>query len=93
MIFAAPPRAPTTSFLIELHWLPIVARIEFKLCLMTFKAVKYGEPGYLADMLVPLVRDSNVELHSSDNPICVDEPRALGGHCNASHSYFLHLAV
>ena len=57
MIFAAPPRTPTTSFLVELHWLPIIARIEFKLCVMTFKAVKYGEPGYLSNMLVSLVCD------------------------------------
>ena len=50
-------------------------------------------PVYLADILVPLFCVLNVELHSNDNPIRVDEPRALGGHCFASHSCFLHLAV
>ena len=87
MIFAVPPRTPTTSFLIELHWLPIVARIEFKLCLMTFKAVKYGEPRYLANMLVPLARESNVELRSSDDPFRMDEPRAVGGRSFAARSF------
>jgi len=31
LVFSAPPKTPTTSFLIELHWLPIKARIEFKI--------------------------------------------------------------
>ena len=87
MIFAVPPRTPTTSYLIELHWLPIVARIEFKLCVMTFKAVKYGEPSYLADMLLPLVHDSNVELRSGDDPFRMVEPRALGGRSFAARSF------
>ena len=38
LIFDLPPRFPTTSSLIELHWLPLKARIEFKICLITFKA-------------------------------------------------------
>ena len=87
MIFAAPPKTPTISFLIELHWLPVIARIELKLCAMTFKAVKYGESSYLSDMLVPLVRDSNVELCSSDDPFHMDEPRALGGRSLDARSF------
>ena len=30
LIFNLPTRVPTTSSLIELHWLPLTARIEFK---------------------------------------------------------------
>ena len=30
-IFNMPPRVPTTSTLTELHWLPLKARIEFKM--------------------------------------------------------------
>ena len=37
LIFNLPPRFPTTSSLIELHWLPLKARIEFKICLITLK--------------------------------------------------------
>ena len=40
LIFNLPPRVPTTSSLIELHWLPLKARIEFKISLTTFKALK-----------------------------------------------------
>ena len=35
LIFSVAPRVPTTRFLIKLHWLPIKARIEFKICLIT----------------------------------------------------------
>ena len=35
LIFNLPPRVPTTSSLIGLHWLPLKARIEFKICLIT----------------------------------------------------------
>ena len=41
LIFNLPRRVPTTSSLIELHWLPLEARIEFKICIITFKALKF----------------------------------------------------
>lgn len=39
-------------YLYELHWLPIKARTEFKLCSLTCKSIKFKEPKYLTDMLV-----------------------------------------
>ena len=48
IIFNLPSRVPTTSSLIELHWLPLKARIEFKICLITFKALKFNQPSYIA---------------------------------------------
>ena len=42
LIFNLPPMTPTTSSLIELHWLPIKARVEFEICLIT-----YNMPNYL----------------------------------------------
>ena len=42
LIFNLPPRVPTISSLIELHWLPLKARIEFKICLITFKALRFN---------------------------------------------------
>ena len=36
LIFSLPPRVPTTSSFIELHWLSLKARIEFKVCLIGF---------------------------------------------------------
>ena len=35
----------------SLHWLPIKSRIEFKLDLLTYKALFMGTPSYLSDLL------------------------------------------
>ena len=51
LIFNLPPRVPTTSSLIELQWLPLKARIEFKICLITFKALKFNQPSYIRELL------------------------------------------
>ena len=34
----------------RLHWLPVPQRIEFKLCLLTFKSLRGMAPRYLADL-------------------------------------------
>ena len=41
-----------TPVLIELHWLPIKARIKYKICVMTHKILQTGKPGYLRDLLI-----------------------------------------
>jgi hypothetical protein len=40
-----------TPTLIDLHWLPITARIEYKILLMTFKAFKGNAPVYMKEMI------------------------------------------
>ena len=40
-----------TSALKDLHWLPIRARIEFKVLLQVFKCLKLQAPQYLIDKL------------------------------------------
>ena len=77
LIFGLPPRTPTTSFIIELHWLPIKARIEFKLCLITFKVLMFGKPEYLAELLKPASARPGVVLRSEDDPLRLDEPGAV----------------
>ena len=42
-----------TPILAALHWLPVSARIDFKILLMTFKAVNGHAPSYISDMLEP----------------------------------------
>ena len=51
VIFNLPPRVPTSSSLIELHWLPLKARIEFKICFITIKALKFNQPSYIRERL------------------------------------------
>ena len=53
-------RERITPALVELHWLPIKARIEYKICLLTYKALKYGEPKYLRDCLIPYTEATDV---------------------------------
>ena len=40
-----------TPVMKELHWLPVTARIKFKICLLTFKALNGLAPGYLTSLL------------------------------------------
>ena len=43
-----------TPALMELQWLPMKARIIYKICLLIYKALKFGEPKYLYEYLIPL---------------------------------------
>ena len=38
----------------RLHWLPVCKRVQFKLCLLAYKAVHGLTPHYLADMCQPV---------------------------------------
>ena len=87
IVYCVPPRTPTTPFLLELHWLPVKARIQFKLCLLTYKVLKYGEPKYLAELLSPAIRVFDMALRSSDDPFHLCEPRAIGERSFAERSF------
>jgi len=44
--------SPSSSLLKRLHWLPVDQRIKFKIAVLTFKAMQFGKPSYLSDLLV-----------------------------------------
>ena len=46
-------RERITPKCISLHILPLKARIEYKICLLAYKAIKYGQPSYLCTLLKP----------------------------------------
>ena len=56
--------ARITPICIKLHFLPVKARIEFKICLLVFKALKYGQPSYVLDLLETYEHASSVQLRS-----------------------------
>lgn len=87
LIFGLPPRCSTTAYLIKLHWLPIKARIEFKICLMVFKILKSQEPKYLYDLLKPYTSDTEMRLRIADDTYRLEEPRASGGRSFFTHSF------
>jgi len=50
MILNLRPCDHVTPALLELHWLPIAERIDFKLCLLVHKALVGHAPQYIADL-------------------------------------------
>ena len=52
VICGTPMRDHITPVLRELHWLPVTTRIEYKIILLTYKALHGLAPSYLSDLLV-----------------------------------------
>jgi len=61
-----------TPILINLHWLPINERIDYKILLLTFKALNGMAPGYIRDLLD--IRYCNRTTRSS-NEIVLNIPK------------------
>ncbi|KAK9395419.1 hypothetical protein NXF25_018780 [Crotalus adamanteus] len=59
-IVGAPRYAHVSPILRELHWLPVGLRMQFKVLVITFKALHGIGPGYLQDRILP---------HSSQRPV------------------------
>lgn len=53
LIFRAPKREHVTPLYMQLHWLPIECRIQYKILLLTYKALNGLAPNYLSELLVP----------------------------------------
>ena len=60
------------SVLETLHWLPIPARIEYKVAVLVYKALHDQAPAYIKDMLIPYVPSR--QLRSSGTGL-LKEPR------------------
>ena len=56
-----------SSAFVELHWLPIRYRIQFKLALLMHMAHNNKSPAYISDVTLPVRHDlSRSRLHSAD---------------------------
>ena len=53
LITGAKKRDHITPVLHDLHWLPIHARLEFKILLLTYKCLNNQAPSYLSDLIKP----------------------------------------
>ena len=51
LIFRTPRHEHITSVLVQLHWLPITKRCQFKIITMTYKASHHNSHPYICDML------------------------------------------
>ena len=51
LIFNASRFCHITPLLVQLHWLPVIHRINFKILLITFKALRGLAPPYISELL------------------------------------------
>ena len=77
MIVGLVRRERITPVLIELHWLPIKARIVYKICLLTHITIVTGKPGYLRDMLHVKQPVADVNTRSVIDGRKLVEPRCI----------------
>ena len=63
LVYGLRPRDHVTEATMELHWLPICARIQYKLCLLVHRALLGQSPSYVTELLQPVNEQST--RHSS----------------------------
>ena len=51
-----------TPVCIELHLLPLKARIMYKVCLITYKALNFGQPKYMSDLVKEYTPETTMQL-------------------------------
>ena len=68
-------RERITPSLIELHWLPVKVRMEYKILLLTYKVLKHNEPTYLKNHLVSFNLETNVNVRHASDRHRLFEPR------------------
>ena len=66
-----------TPLLKDLHWLPVIYRIEFKLLLLTFKCLHGKGPEYLCTMLNPIERVRKLRSSSAVNLLKVPRTKLV----------------
>ena len=78
-------RERITPICMNLHFLPIKARIIFKICLIVYKVLKYGQPSYLADFLQ--YRRPARALRNTDEDELLEPVIARNAYSNRSFMY------
>ena len=70
IISGAGKRDHITPILRELHWLPISSRIQFKILLLTFRAINNGSPSYISDLVEPYVPNRQLRSTNCNLLVC-----------------------
>ena len=63
------PSAAITPLLVNLHWLPIDKRVQFKILFLTFKALHGSAPSYISSLLQPYIPSRT--LRSQQNHLLI----------------------
>lgn len=74
LVTGTPRSSHITPILFELHWLPVSHRIQYKLALLTFKALNGMTPSYLSDLLT-IYRPSRSLRSANSNSLVVPSYR------------------
>ena len=77
LVRGTPRRDHISPVLIDLHWLPIKARIVYKICTLAFNALRTNRPAYLRQLLVVHSPGGSAatRLHTDGHKLV--EPRCL----------------
>ncbi|KAK2176233.1 hypothetical protein NP493_674g01053 [Ridgeia piscesae] len=70
-----------TPLLRELHWLPIVCKVYFKLLVFTYKAMHYDAPVYLSELVCPY-QPTRTLRSANNNMLKVKRTRTKAGDCS-----------
>ena len=73
LVFNQPKRAHVTPLFIELHWLPLAARIKFKSLMLAYKVLNGTSPIYLSALAKAYVTTRSLRL-SQDCRLAVPTP-------------------
>ena len=60
-------RVSMTEVLHDLHWLPVSARVKYKILVLTFRALRSGTPSYLSDLVVKYTSIRSTRLQTNDS--------------------------
>ena len=86
VVLQLPWRSCSKSSLMELHWLPIAERIDYKIAMITYKTRMTNQPAYLRSMLEEY---QPVRTLRSENQLLLNIPRR---HTSSAMRGFSHAA-
>ena len=73
-------RSSTVPLLKHLHWLPVSARIHFKIALLTFKSLHVIAPSYLSSLVRPYVPSRALRSSSAHQLFVPHVSTVFGSH-------------
>ena len=71
VVLQMPRRTHVDDLLAQPHWLPVSYRIEYKIAVITYKALTFGQPRYLADLLI---HQHQILATRSEGQCCLYQP-------------------
>ena len=66
LVLKQPKRHHINPVFKDVHWLPIKARIDYKVALLCFKSLNNNAPAYIKDLIVPYTPARMLRLSSSN---------------------------